>query len=128
MPERWKCAVDVFGVANLVTMIEHAQPNWRRFLKLWIGDLETDRAKLVERSPITHMDTVRCPMLVVQGSNDPRVPKEESDQVVERLRARDVPVEYMVFEDEGHGFTKRENSDKAHARIVDFLTEQLAQR
>ena len=126
MPERWKCAVDVFGVANLVTMIEHAQPNWRRFLKLWIGDLETDRAKLVERSPITHMDKVRCPMLVVQGTNDPRVPKEESDQVVERLRARGVPVEYMVFEDEGHGFTKRANSDKAHARIVDFLTEQLA--
>ncbi len=127
MPDRWKCAVDVFGVANLVTMIEHAQPNWRRFLKLWIGDLETDRAKLVERSPITHMDKVRCPMLVVQGTNDPRVPKEESDQVVERLRARGVPVEYMVFEDEGHGFTKRANSDKAHKRIVDFLTEQLTQ-
>jgi dipeptidyl aminopeptidase/acylaminoacyl peptidase len=126
IPDRWKCAVDVFGVANLVTMIEHAQPNWRRFLKLWIGDLETDRAKLVERSPITHMDKVRCPMLVVQGSNDPRVPKEESDQVVERLRARAIPVEYMVFEDEGHGFTKRANSDHAHARIVDFLTEQLA--
>ena len=125
MPERWKCAVDVFGVANLVTMIEHAQPNWRRFLKLWIGDLETDRAKLVERSPITHMDKVRCPMLVVQGTNDPRVPKEESDQVVEQLRARGIPVEYMVFEDEGHGFTKRANSDKAHTRIIDFLTEQL---
>ena len=127
MPDRWKCAVDVFGVANLVTMIENAQPNWRRFLKLWIGDLETDRAKLVERSPITHMDKVRCPMLVVQGTNDPRVPKEESDQVVERLRARGVPVEYMVFEDEGHGFTKRANQDKAHDRIVDFLTEQLTQ-
>jgi len=126
MPERWKCAVDVFGVANLVTMIEHAQPNWRRFLKLWIGDLETDRAKLVERSPITHLDKVRCPMLVVQGTNDPRVPKEESDQVVERLRARGIPVEYMVFEDEGHGFTKRANSDRAHARVVDFLTQQLA--
>jgi dipeptidyl aminopeptidase/acylaminoacyl peptidase len=125
MPDRWKCAVDVFGVANLVTMIEHAQPNWRRFLKLWIGDLETDRAKLVERSPITHMDQVRCPMLVVQGTNDPRVPKEESDQVVERLRSRGVPVEYMVFEDEGHGFTKRANQDKAHDRIVEFLTEQL---
>ena len=127
MPDRWKCAVDVFGVANLVTMIEHAQPNWRRFLKLWIGDLETDRAKLVERSPITHIDEVRCPMLVVQGTNDPRVPKEESDQVVERLRARGVPVEYMVFEDEGHGFTKRANQDTAHTRIVDFLTEQLTQ-
>jgi dipeptidyl aminopeptidase/acylaminoacyl peptidase len=126
MPERWKCAVDVFGVANLVTMIENAQPNWRRFLKLWIGDLETDRAKLVERSPITHMDQVRCPMLVMQGTNDPRVPKEESDQVVARLRERRIPVEYMLFEDEGHGFTKRASSDRAHTRIVDYLAEQLA--
>ena len=126
MPERWKVAVDVFGVANLVTMIENAQPNWRRFLTLWIGDVATDRAKLVERSPITHLDKVRCPMLVVQGSNDPRVPQEESDQVVERLRARGIPVEYLVFPDEGHGFTKRANSDAAHTRIVDFLTEQLA--
>ena len=125
LPEKWKCAVDVFGVANLVTMIEHAQPNWRRFLKLWIGDLETDRAKLTRRSPVTHLDQVRCPMLVVQGTNDPRVPKEESDQVVARLRERGVPVEYLVFEDEGHGFTNRANSDVAHARIVDFLTEQL---
>ena len=125
MPERWKCAVDLFGVANLVTMIEHAQPNWRRFLTLWIGDLDTDRAKLVERSPITHMDKVRCPMLVVQGTNDPRVPKEESDQVVARLRERGVPVEYMVFEDEGHGFTKRANSDQAHTRIVEFLAAEL---
>jgi len=64
-------------------------------------------------------------MLVVQGTNDPRVPKEESDQVVERLRARGVPVEYMVFEDEGHGFTKRANQDEAHTRIIAFLTEQL---
>ena len=64
-------------------------------------------------------------MLVVQGTNDPRVPKEESDQVVARLRERGVPVEYLVFEDEGHGFTNRANSDVAHARIVDFLTEQL---
>ncbi|HEX4745556.1 MAG TPA: S9 family peptidase [Gaiellaceae bacterium] len=125
IPDRWRCAVDLFGVANLVTMIETNQPNWQRFLRRWIGDLETDRAKLVERSPITHIDKVRCPMLVLQGANDPRVPKSESDQVVERLRARGQRVEYVVFPDEGHGFTKRKNQDAAYEKIVDFLTKEL---
>ncbi len=125
IPERWRCAVDLFGVANLVTMIETNQPNWQRFLRRWIGDLETDRAKLAARSPITHLENVRCPMLVLQGANDPRVPKSESDQVVERLRAGGQRVEYVVFPDEGHGFTKRKNQDAAYEKIVDFLTTEL---
>lgn len=124
LPDRWRCAVDLFGIANLVTMIESTQPNWRRFLRRWIGDLATDREKLVARSPITHMDSVRCPLLVLQGANDPRVPKAESDQVVERLRARGQRVEYLVFPDEGHGFTRRKNADAAYSRIVEFLTEE----
>ncbi|MEX2046302.1 MAG: S9 family peptidase [Chloroflexota bacterium] len=125
IPELWRCAVDVFGVANLITMIENAQPNWRRFLARWIGDVERDREKLVERSPITHIENVRCPMLVLQGENDPRVPQEESDQVVERLRALGRRVEYVVYPGEGHGFTKRANAEDAYGRIVDFLTREL---
>jgi dipeptidyl aminopeptidase/acylaminoacyl peptidase len=125
MPEVWRCAVDVFGVANLVTMLENAQPNWRRFLTRWIGDLETDRAKLAQRSPISHIENVRCPMLILQGENDPRVPKEESDQVVERLRGLGRRVDYVVYPDEGHGFTKRANAEDAYGRIVDFLTREL---
>ncbi|MBI3521619.1 MAG: S9 family peptidase [Chloroflexi bacterium] len=125
LPDRWRCAVDLFGVANLVTMLEGTQPNWRRFLRRWIGDLDTDREKLIARSPVTYMDRVRCPMLVLQGSNDPRVPKEESDQVVDGLRARGQRVEYVVFPDEGHGFTKRANADAAYTRIADFLTDEL---
>ena len=126
IPDVWRCAVDVFGVANLVTMLENAQPNWRRFLLRWIGDLETDRAKLVERSPITHIENVKCPMLILQGSNDPRVPQEESDQVVEKLRKLGRRVEYVVYPDEGHGFTKKKNADDAYGRIVAFLTRELA--
>ena len=125
LPDRWRCAVDLFGVANLVTMIETSQPNWQRFLRRWIGDVTTDREKLAERSPVNHIDKVRCPMLVLQGANDPRVPKSESDQVVERLRARGQRVEYVVFPDEGHGFTKRKNQDAAYEKIVDFLTREL---
>lgn len=125
IPELWRCAVDVFGVANLITMIENAQPNWRRFLARWIGDVERDRDKLVERSPITHIENVRCPMLILQGENDPRVPKEESDQVVERLRALGRRVEYVVYPGEGHGFTNRANAEDAYGRVVDFLTKEL---
>jgi dipeptidyl aminopeptidase/acylaminoacyl peptidase len=125
IPDVWRCAVDVFGVANLVTMLENAQPNWRRFLARWIGDLETDRAKLVERSPITHIENVKCPMLILQGSNDPRVPQEESDQVVEKLRKMGRRVEYVVYPDEGHGFTKKKNADDAYGRIVKFLVTEL---
>ena len=126
IPDVWRCAVDVFGVANLVTMLENAQPNWRRFLARWIGELPKDRERLVERSPITHIDNVKCPMLILQGSNDPRVPQEESDQVVERLRARGRRVDYVVYPDEGHGFTKKKNADDAYGRIVAFLTKELA--
>ena len=125
IPKLWRCAVDVFGVANLITMLENAQPNWRRFLARWIGDVERDREKLVERSPITHIENVRCPMLILQGENDPRVPKEESDQVVERLRGLGRRVEYVVYPGEGHGFTNRANAEDAYGRIVDFLTKEL---
>jgi dipeptidyl aminopeptidase/acylaminoacyl peptidase len=125
LPEVWRCAVDVFGVANLVTMLENAQPNWRRFLDRWIGKLPDDRERLAARSPITHIENVRCPMLVLQGENDPRVPKEESDQVVERLRALGRRIEYVVYPDEGHGFTKRANMDDANERVLAFLTKEL---
>src|SRR5207248_1437937 len=78
-----------------------------------------------ERSPITYVDRIRCPLLVLQGENDPRVPKLESDQVVERLRALGRQVEYVVYPDEGHGFTKRANQDDALERILAFLTREL---
>ena len=102
-----------------------SQPNWRRFLDRWIGKLPDDREKLVARSPITYVDRIRCPMLVLQGENDPRVPREESDQLVERLRALGRRVEYVVYPDEGHGFTKRKNMDDANERVVAFLTKEL---
>ena len=125
LPEYWCCAVDIFGPSNLVTMLENDPPNWRRWNKLWIGDLETDREKLIERSPITHVENVRCPLLVFQGDNDPRVPREESDQMVERLRALGRPVEYITFEGEGHGFARRENQVLVHERTLEFLERHL---
>src|ERR1700674_3761323 len=86
LPECWRGAVELFGPCNLVTMLENDPPNWRRWNRLWIGDLKPDRGKLIERSPITYVETVRCPLLVFQGDNNPPIPREEADQMVGRLR------------------------------------------
>lgn len=128
LPEYWCCAVDIFGPSNLVTMLENTPPNWRRWTKRGLGDLDTDREKLVERSPITHVQNVRCPLLVIQGDNDPRVPREESDQMVERLRGLGRPVEYITFEAEGHGFARRESEILTHERTTEFLERNLFRR
>jgi dipeptidyl aminopeptidase/acylaminoacyl peptidase len=125
LPEYWCCGVDIFGPSNLVTMLENAAPNWRRWNKLWIGDLQTEREKLIERSPITYVDNVRCPLLVFQGDNDPRIPRAESDQMVERLRKLGRPVEYITFEGEGHGFARRENQVALHEKTLEFLERHL---
>jgi dipeptidyl aminopeptidase/acylaminoacyl peptidase len=106
-------------------MLENDPPNWRRWNRLWIGDLQTDREKLMERSPITYVENVRCPLLVFQGDNDPRVPREESDQMVGRLRELGRPVEYVTFEGEGHGFTGRDAAQVVHDRTIDFFERNL---
>ncbi len=115
------------AATDMDIVIENAQPNWRRFLARWIGDAERDREKLVERSLIAHIENVRCPMLILQGENDPRVPQEESDQVVERQRALGRRVEYVVYPGEGHGFTQRANAEDAYGRIVLPRSTPLAQ-
>ncbi len=128
LPQYWAAAVDVVGPSNLVTFAKSVPPHWRRFMKEWVGDPDEDREFLRERSPITYVDDVRCPLLVIQGANDPRVVKAESDQMVERLRARGGTVEYLVFEDEGHGFTQRHNELKAYRAAAEFLERYLLAR
>ncbi len=125
LPHYWAAAVDIVGPANLVTFAKAVPPTWRRFMDAWVGNPETEVDFLMERSPITYVDQVTAPLFVIQGAQDPRVVKSESDQIVERLRARGVAVRYDVYEDEGHGFTKRENELKAMSDIVDFLEEHL---
>jgi dipeptidyl aminopeptidase/acylaminoacyl peptidase len=125
LPEFWCCAVDLVGPVNLVTMLENDPPNWRRWDKLWIGDLDTDREKLLQRSPITYAENVRCPLLVIQGDNDPRVPREESDQLVERLRALGRPVDYITLGGEGHGFVQLDSRQLVFERIAEFLDRHL---
>ena len=125
LPQYWAAAVDIVGPSNLVTFARSVPPTWRRFMKRWVGDPDEDRELLLARSPITYVDQVRAPLLVIQGKNDPRVVKAESDQMVERLRALGRPVEYVVFEDEGHGFTRRANVQRAYRLAAAFLERHL---
>ncbi|SEK85908.1 Dipeptidyl aminopeptidase/acylaminoacyl peptidase [Paenibacillus sp. cl141a] len=120
-PEYFKAAIDIVGVSNLFTFYDSVPEHWKPIMERWIGDPERDKERFIKDSPITYLDDMVNPMLIIQGANDPRVVKEESDQIVEALRAKGRDVEYLVFEDEGHGITKKANEKIAYARIVEFL-------
>jgi dipeptidyl aminopeptidase/acylaminoacyl peptidase len=124
--DRFKAFVDIFGPSNLVTFANSAPAFWRPMMKEWLGDPEdpADARRMREESPITYVDRMRKPMLVIQGANDPRVVRAESDQVVEALRSRGVEVQYRVFDDEGHGFLHKSNEIEAYSLVIDFLDRQ----
>jgi dipeptidyl aminopeptidase/acylaminoacyl peptidase len=90
-----------------------------------LGDPIADAELLTQRSPITYVDQLTAPLMVIQGARDPRVPKVEADQIVDKLRSRDVDVQYIVYPDEGHGFTNRANEIDAYTQVGDFLITRL---
>jgi dipeptidyl aminopeptidase/acylaminoacyl peptidase len=130
LPDLWCAAVDFCGPSNLVTMLETVPEFWKPTMKEWVGDINDpeDRKFLLKRSPLTYLDQAKTPILIIQGANDPRVVKRESDQMVDALRNKGVPVEYMVFEDEGHGLTKTENVILAFKKTADFFFEHLLEQ
>jgi dipeptidyl aminopeptidase/acylaminoacyl peptidase len=125
LPHYWAAAVDIFGPSNLVTFAKAVPPTWKRFIARFVGDPETEADFLMERSPITYVGNVQAPLLVIQGATDPRVVKGESDQLVEQLESLGREVEYVVFDDEGHGFTKRPNELKAYSLAAAWLEKHL---
>jgi dipeptidyl aminopeptidase/acylaminoacyl peptidase len=125
LPDYWAAAVDIFGPSNLVTFAKAVPPTWKRMMKRFVGDPEDDADMLRERSPLTYIDNVTTPLLVIQGAKDPRVVQPESDQLVEKLRSLGRDVEYIVFDDEGHGFTKRQNELKAYRASAEWLERYL---
>src|SRR5665213_155432 len=126
LPEYWRAAVDIVGPSNLLTFVRAVPPQWVRFMAKWVGDPDTEADFLRERSPITYVDQVRAALLVIQGAKDPRVVKAESDQMVDRLRELGRDVEYEVFEDEGHGFTRYTNEIRGYRLTCDWLETHLA--
>ncbi|GAA3716174.1 S9 family peptidase [Salinicoccus jeotgali] len=120
-PEYFKAVVDIFGVSNLFTFYNSVPEHWKPIMKRWIGDPEQDKERFERDSPITYLDTMSRPMLVIQGAKDPRVVKEESDQIVEKLRDAGRDVEYLVLDDEGHGFSKKANEIKVYKTMLRFL-------
>lgn len=119
--EYFKAVIELFGPSNLFSFIESVPDFWKPFMEQWVGDPVKDKKRLIADSPITYLDGMTKPMLVIQGANDPRVVKAESDQVVEALREKGRDVEYIVLPDEGHGFSKKENEVKVYAKILEFF-------
>ena len=125
LPEFWAAGVSICGPTNLEMLARSMPPDWITVVRQMFGDPDTDADDMRRRSPVTYADQITAPLLVIQGANDPRVPKAESDQIVERARARGVEVSYLVFDDEGHGFTNRENDIKANSMVAEFLFGHL---
>ncbi len=127
-PERWAAGVDVVGISSLVTFLERTSAYRRRFREREYGSLATDRAFLLEASPLTHVDRLRAPLFIIHGANDPRVPLSEAEQLHDTLVRKGVDTELVVYPDEGHGLAKLVNRLDAYPRAVEFLDRVLAAR
>lgn len=127
-PHLYACGIDYVGVSNLFTFMQTIPPYWRPMLEMMheqVGDPDKDKEQLAATSPALHADNICVPLFIAQGANDPRVNKAESDQMVEALRARGVKVEYMVKDNEGHGFHNQENRFDFYRAMERFLNEHL---
>jgi len=124
-PEEFKVGVNIFGVTNWIRTLKSIPSFWeasRRALYDELGDpYSEDSIRLKKISPLFHAEQVKNPVMVLQGANDPRVLQVESDEIVDELKKNGIPVKYVIFEDEGHGFRKKDNQIKGYEQIKDFL-------
>ncbi|HEY8375521.1 MAG TPA: S9 family peptidase, partial [Nannocystis sp.] len=132
-PDTFKCGVDIVGPSNLNTLFASFPAYWASFMNQWylrVGDSRTEegRKQLFERSPLSRVDAIKKPLLIAQGVNDPRVTKVESDQIVAAMQAKNIPVTYLLFPDEGHGFARAENNKAFTAVAEGFLGTCLGGR
>jgi dipeptidyl aminopeptidase/acylaminoacyl peptidase len=130
-PDLYRCAVDIVGPSNLKTLIETIPPYWQPQIALFyqrVGNPATDAEFLWSRSPLSRAASIKTPLLIAQGANDPRVKQAESEQIVAALRHAGIDYEYMLFPDEGHGFAKPENRLKFYAAAERFLARHLGGR
>jgi dipeptidyl aminopeptidase/acylaminoacyl peptidase len=127
-PDAFKVGVDLFGPANWIRTLQNIPPWWTSFkeaLYAEMGDPTTDSVRLRRISPLFNADKIKVPLMVLQGKNDPRVLQRESDEIVAAVKKRGVPVEYVVFPDEGHGFVKKDNEITGYTKVIQFLDTYL---
>ncbi|MBN1964144.1 MAG: S9 family peptidase [Anaerolineae bacterium] len=124
-PDLWAAGVDIVGISSFVTFLENTSAYRRAHREAEYGSLAQDREFMERIAPINHVDQITAPLMVIHGANDPRVPVGEAEQLVAALRERGVPVELLVFGDEGHGLVKLANKLVAYPAIVDFLEKHL---
>jgi dipeptidyl aminopeptidase/acylaminoacyl peptidase len=132
-PEVFACGVDIVGPSSLVTLLESFPPYWKPMIDLFakrVGDHRTEEGRefLLERSPLTRVDHICRPLLIGQGANDPRVKQAEADRIVQAMQSKSIPVTYVLYPDEGHGFARPENSLSFNAITEAFLAEHLGGR
>ena len=129
-PEEFVCGVDIVGPSNLITLLQTIPPYWETLVATFykrMGHLD-ETEFLKSRSPLFFVDEITKPLLIAQGANDPRVKQAESDQIVAAMRERGLPIEYLVFPDEGHGFARPENNRKFQSVVESFLAKYLGGR
>ena len=124
-PDLWAAGIATVGISSLVTFLENTSPYRRRVREVEYGFLDSDRDFLIEASPMTHVDRIRAPLMLIHGANDPRVPVGEARQLHASLVARGIASELLVYDDEGHGLAKRANRLDAAPRMLDFLRKNL---
>ncbi|MCA9432931.1 MAG: S9 family peptidase, partial [Candidatus Omnitrophica bacterium] len=132
-PGVFACGIDIVGPSNLITLLESIPPYWAPMIEMFttrVGDHRTEEGKkfLTERSPLSKVDQIEDPLLIGQGANDPRVKQAEADQIVNAMEEKKIPVTYVLYPDEGHGFARPENRISFFAVMEAFLAEYLGGR
>ena len=127
-PKEFAVGVDLFGISNWFRTLNNIPPWWESFKEALyeeMGNPETDLKYLRRISPLFHSENIIKPLMVLQGANDPQVLKVESDEIVEAVKKNNIPVEYIVFEDEGHGFVNKANQIKGYKAVLQFQEKHL---
>jgi len=130
-PDLYKCGVDIVGPSNIKTLLDSIPDYWaplRNGMLLKIGDVDSDEEFNKKISPLFHVDLIKAPLLIGQGANDPRVKQAEADQIAFSMSEKGIPVEYVLYPDEGHGFARPENRIDFNGRVEKFLAEHLGGR
>jgi len=124
-PDIWRCGIEIAGIVNLVTFIKNTSPQRRKYRMAEYGDPEKYGEIMKQLSPITHIDKLKAPLMVIHGKNDTRVPVSEAEQLVTQLRERGVNVKYILLEDEGHQIAKISNRIRVYSQMIDFILDKM---